>query len=330
MRALPALLFSASLLTAHAQPIPPLDGPPPETPLERLFSERESKEKFDEAVAAAKKAGATDQAVLEGKFLFNVDQHEDEAIAALLPEFEKQSAAFNLEESEIFSTVEDWLAVFEYVKAIAALKDGDKDAFKKHITEAFWLSPRQGAAFAPHIDRLRLEEAMGAVRIDFSQKYPQLLPGDPPIPLSEQIAGKKALLLHFWSPWSRECEESMPDFIITAAELLKNDIAVASVLPENSTDAQIEARELVKQLGDKALGGWLVDKKQGSLNRLLRVQSVPNFVLISSDGGVLFNGHPADSTLWESLAKVNPSIVRPDAADDHDHGPGEDHDHDHE
>ena len=65
---------------------------------------------------------------------------------------------------------EDWLAVIEYVQAIAALKKGDKAAFKTHITEAFWLSPRQASAFAPHIDRMRLEEAMRAVKIDFETK----------------------------------------------------------------------------------------------------------------------------------------------------------------
>src|SRR5690606_11593641 len=130
----------------------------------------------------------------------------------------------------------------EYVQAIAALKKDDKTAFKKHITEAFWLSPRQGAAFAPHIDRLRLAEAMAAVKIDFPRVALRPLSGGEAVTLGSITEGKKALLLHFWSPWSRECEASMPDFSATARELLARDFAVVSILPENSAKVLDDAR----------------------------------------------------------------------------------------
>ena len=56
---------------------------------------------------------------------------------------------------------------------------------------------------------------MRAVKIDFAIKLVPLAAGEP-VALVKLIAGKKALLLHFWSPQSRECEASLPDFVATA------------------------------------------------------------------------------------------------------------------
>ncbi len=191
----------------------------------------------------------------------------------MLPELLKQRDVFKLEDSAIFGVKEDWLAVIEYVQAIAALGKGDKDAFKKHITEAFWLSPRQASAFAPHIERLRLDECMRVVKIDFTAKLVPLAPGDP-VALEQLIAGKKALLFHFWSPLSRECEAAMPDFVATAAALSANDIAVVSLLPDDSPKLLTEARAMLHPLGAKPPGAWLIDC-QGETVRTRAADSEP-------------------------------------------------------
>ena len=47
---------------------------------------------------------------------------------------------------------------------------------------------------------------------------------------------KKAMILHFWSPASRECEASMPDFVITAKALGEKGIAVASIIPDSNPE----------------------------------------------------------------------------------------------
>ena len=44
---------------------------------------------------------------------------------------------------------------------------------------------------------------------------------------------------------------------------------------------------------------------------MLRIQSVPSMVLLSSDGRVIFNGHPSEDRLWDALAKLAPGIKRP-------------------
>jgi len=285
---------------------------PREAALEQLLIERESPEAFTAAIKAARNAGVGEQGILEARFLFHVDRGEDDQIAALTPEFLKRRDVFKIEESEIFATTEDWLAVTEYVQALAALQRNDNDAFKKHITEAFWLSPRQGAAFAPHIDRQRLAEAMKNVRIDFATRLVSLHQGEA-VPISKLNAEAPATLLHFWSPWSRECEATMPDFIATAIELTKHGIAVISILPEQSAEIRADALEIIKPLGAQPPGAWLLDHPKEPLGKSLRIQNLPTMVLLGIEGNVLFNGHPTDATLWKTLSEIAPDMARPAA-----------------
>lgn len=308
------MILAASCFAQDAKPAPEEDPyaslPPKRAALERMLSERGAPDALDAAIKKAREQGVSDQAILEARFLYHVDKREDDKIAAMLPEFLKRKDVFKLEDSEIFAVKEDWLAVVEYVQAIAALKKNDRDGFKKHITEAFWLSPKQGSAFAPHIDRLRLDEAMRSVKIDGAIKLPSLLANDP-LELATLLRERKAMLLHFWSPWSRECEASMPDFKVTATELEKHGVAVASVLAESTPEAAKDAKEIVAGLGDKPPGVWLLDREVDPLLRLLRIQNLPSMVLISADGGVLFNGHPSEDGLWQALSKMAPQVKRP-------------------
>ena len=289
--------------------------PPKKAALERMLSERDSPEAFEAAVKKARDLGVNDQAILEARFLYNVDRHEDDKLAEMLPEFLKRKDSFKLEDSEIFAVREDWLAVVEYVQAISDLGKNDRDGFKKHITEAFWLSPRQASAFAPHIDRMRMEEAMREVKLDPSIELGSLMAGEP-VSLAALMKDKKALLLHFWSPSSRECEASMPDFKVTAVELQKHGIAVASMLAEPTPETINDAKEIVQGLGKTPPGAWLVEPEKEPLHRILRIQSLPTMVLVSSEGRVLFNGHPSEDELWEALVKLAPGIKRPALKDE--------------
>ena len=284
-----------------------------EEALDNLLSERESPEAMDKVIAAARKTGISEQAILEARFLYHVDRRENEAIAKMLPDFLKQREAFKLEDSAIFGVKEDWLAVLEYVQAIDALGKDDRAAFKNHITEAFWLSPRQAAAFAPHIERMRLEESMRSVKLDFNLS---LLPlaSDSPVTLAKLIAGKNALLLHFWSPLSRECEAAMPDFAATAALLSNNGIAVVSLLPNKSPEILTPARTMIEPIAKSSTGAWLIDSEATPLARDLRILNLPTMVLVSNQGTILFNGDPTDHEFWETLNKIDSRITRPKSA----------------
>ncbi|WP_411825747.1 TlpA family protein disulfide reductase [Luteolibacter sp. AS25] len=285
---------------------------PKENAIEEILSERQSQEALDKAVAGARALGVPEQVILEARFLFHVDRAEDKEIANLLPAFRKQKELFNLTESEVFGSVDDWLAVTEYVEALAALDENDMDRFKHHITEAFWLSPRQGAAFAPHIDRIRLMDAMKSVRVDFDRKYLDVL-SDGSVSLGEVLGARRGVLLHFWSPWSRECEATLPDFLTTANHLISKDLAVVSILPETSQKVINDAKAMLKAAGEVIPGAWLVDTKKSPITNKLKVQSVPVVVLLGKEGEVLFNGHPTEEEFWKSLEKLNPEIMRPEA-----------------
>lgn len=309
------LVISASV-TAQAKP-PDIQELTPsaqrETALDNLLSERESTIALDKAIANARKSGVTEQAILEARFLFHVDRREDSALAAMLPEFLKQRDVFKIEDSAIFGVKEDWLAVVEYVQAIDALENGRLADFKTHITEAFWLSPRQASAFASHIDRLRLEESMRMVEIDLNTRL-TTLSGPDILALNSLTAGKKALIFHFWSPASSESEASMPDYIATAQYLTEKGLAMVSILPDDAPQLVADARAMIRPLGLNPPGAWLIDSKEKPFAQQLRVQNPPIFVVISNDGKVLFNGHPADPALWTALLEIDSQITRPQAA----------------
>jgi len=312
---LTAFLLGTPLLFAQLEE--PVETPltPKEDALEQILSERESQEALDKTIVEARKLGISDQAILEARFLFHVDRAEDAEIAALLPKFLEREEKFELSDSEIFGSVDDWQAVVEYVRAIAAMQKGDKDAFKHHITEAFWLSPRQGAAFAPHIDRMRLMDAMKAVRVDLEKLYPNTL-DDESTSLESILGDRKGLLLHFWSPWSRECEATLPDFFLTAEHLAEEGVAVISVLPETSAKVKTDAKAMLVSTEKKIPGAWIVDTKKAPISNKLRIQNVPAVVLLSPEGEVLYNGHPTNEDFWKALEKLSPEIKRPEMRDD--------------
>jgi thiol-disulfide isomerase/thioredoxin len=304
------LAFS-SFLSAQLKETDENKMTPQQEVMEQLFSERESAAALEKAIESARKVGISEQAILESKFLFHIDRAEDAEIANMLPQLLKQAENFKLAESEIFGSEDDWLAILEYVRAIAALQKGEQQAFKKHITEAFWLSPRQGAAFAPHIERLRLMDAMKEVKLDMDRKYLNTLDAES-TSLGKVMTDKKGMLLHFWSPWSPECEGTLADFFITAELLTKNGIGVASLLPEASEKVNKDAKTMLLATGKKIAGHWMVDAEKSPLSAQLKIQTVPAVVLIDATGKILYNGHPGNEEFWDLLEKLNPEIKRPE------------------
>lgn len=294
---------------------PPVENPSiREVALQNLLTERASLKDLEKAAIAARKAGVSEQAILEGRFLFHVDQNDDAAIAAMLPEFVKRRDNFKPAESAIFALTDDWLASVEYVQAIAALQNHDATAFKKHITEAFWLSPGQAAAFAPQVERARLSEAMRSVKIDFTIRAAPLAGTTEAPTLAKLIDGKKALLIHFWSPWSRECEASLDDFAATVALLSKHDIAILSLVSDQPADVRADTLEMIRPYIEKPFGTWGLDASESSLAQTLLVRNLPVMVLVSTEGRILFNGSPDDERLWNALHEITPDLQRPESS----------------
>ncbi len=310
-----ATLLSAGLvlltsLTSHlglAQEESPLGAK--EEILQTLFESRDEKA-FKAAAAAGRKAGVTEQAILEARFLFLVDQEDFKAVGALAPTLRKQRASFRIDDSVIFSVPEEFFAIIEYCYALGALEEGDLTRFRRHITEAFWLSPRQATAFAPHIDRLRRDRAIANLKIDLNEVF--LRQEDSREVTLKGLAGESThLVVHFWSPWSNETEAHLPDFLAMVEELGAHQIPVVSILIEAGNDALGEARKFRAALPGEGLGNWIVDNSDSSLARKLRVLDLPTITVLSAEGSVLFSGHPSEKQLWSTLQKVNPDLDRP-------------------
>ncbi len=279
--------------------------------LEKIFTLRES-EAFHLAMKEAKEANVHPQALLEAKFLYVVDTGSSSDIAALAKEMKQHNEDFSLQNSEIFSIPEDWLAVVHYTQALAALEQSDRTAFKAHITEAFWLSPRQGSAFAPHIEQLHLDDAMSEIQISKEQPFIYHTK-EGSTTFGELIQNKKALLIHFWSPWSRESEETFEHFIQIAEECRKHDIETISILADPSPEVMTDALSFIKGLPKTPSFQWIIDDKNKPLARTMRLQRFPNFVLLSEEGHVLFNGAANNNQLWVELTSLAPELSKPDS-----------------
>ncbi len=305
------LLITTFSLAQETTPAPPAD--PKEVAMEKLFASM-GEDSFPKALEQAAKAGIHPQVLLEARFLHFVDRRDNSAIAALAPEFIKLRDSFDPDTSEIFSVKEDWLAVVHYTQSLAALQKGDKAGFKKHITEAFWLSPRQAQAFAPHINRLRLDEAMAAITLDLTRVMQPQSDGKP-TPLGELMQGKKATLLHFWSPMSQEVQINLPDFVLTTKECKKQNIAVLSILVGHYPTLLEDAESFRKEDAAKAHCIWLKDSNKKSLATLFRITDIPTMVIVSPEGKILFNGHPSDPEFWKTIKKIAPKFKRPNSPD---------------
>ncbi|MBT8043930.1 MAG: hypothetical protein KJO79_03180 [Verrucomicrobiae bacterium] len=289
------------------RPQPPAD--PKALAMEKLFSNMGTDD-FAEALEEAKKADIHPQVILEARFLHLIDMRDTAGLAAMAPELLDKRDAFDPDNSEVFSVKEDWLAIIHYTQALAALQKGNKADFKKHITEAFWLSPRQGQAFAPHIDKLRLEEAMKSITLDPARVL-QAQDGSKPYSLGELMKGHKATVLHFWSPMSQEVQINMPDFVMTTQSCADQNIAVISVLVGRYPNIAEDAEIIRKEDAAKARCTWLVDSNKNTLANLLRVTDIPTMVIASSQGKIMFNGHPSDKNFWKTIQKIAPDFKRP-------------------
>lgn len=300
-----AFAFLLLGLSLHAQefdtPAPTL--PPKEAAMDALFAIPESQAQWDLAEAEARKQGVHEQTILEARFLYHVEHKNDQGIIELLPIWEKQEKAFTLDHSEIFATREDFLAVVEFARALKALGEKKREDFKKHITEALWLSPGQASAFTPYIENLRLSEHIQQTKIDlqtqltdFDQKNPQTL--------KARLGENRGLLLNFWSPWSPDCDTAMVDLSSSCPSLEKEKIVLASILVDGRTEILAEAKEFLKEQKAPLPGPQWLDLTKDSLASRLRVTDLPTVVLLSPEGKILFHGRPGDPRLMEKIATM--------------------------
>ncbi len=298
----------ALLFTLHAQEEEPpaLQLPPKEAAMDALFSIPATAPELAIAEQEARKHGVPEQSIFEARFLFHVEHKSDKGIIEMLPVWEKQEKVFSLDHSEIFATREDFLAVIEFSRALKALQENKRDEFKKHITEALWLSPGQASAFTPYIESLRLSEHIKQTNIDFASEVTDLEKQNS-LSLKSLLAENRALLLHFWSPWSADCETSLMDLSNVCPSLDKEKVALASLLVDGRTEILAEAKDFLKGQEKPLPGPQLLDRSKDSLAAQLRVTDLPALVLLSREGKILFHGKPSDEQLLEKIKQLPPA-----------------------
>lgn len=266
---------------------------------------------LNQAIEQGKKAGLPEQMFLEARFVFLVNEDDRAALAKLSTKLEAHLPKFSPDNTMLFAVEEDFASIVEYTKALAALEKNDTALFKKHITEAFWLSPSHAAQFAPLINDLRTKEAMNKITLDLNREFENQKSKGETKSLKSIANDSPAFLIHFWSPWVQQSMAAMEEISTVSETLIKNKIPVTSILLSSTDEAKKDAQTFLAGDGAKNPGHWLIDTETSSLGSLMRVSAFPTVVLVSREGKVLFNGDPADARLWDKLAGLNPTIVPP-------------------
>ena len=297
-----ALLFTTSLFAQNTDERDALVG--------ALFEARDVPS-FEKAFAAAQSGKIPKQILVEARFLHLVDFGDRAALAGFAPVLKAQLAKDEMKDSVIFAVKEDFMAVHQYTLALGALEKNDEAAFKKHITEAFWLSPSQAGVFGPHINEQRLTKKMAEVRLNLEREFDVQAKEAVRTSLKKELGDNLAIALHFWTPWAQESVNSFPDFLTTAEVLQKNKISVASILITGNAESRTDADSFLAEYKTTLPGSWLVDAKEDRLSNTLRIANFPTIVLISKDGSVIFHGDPGANEFWNQLKKLSPKIARP-------------------
>lgn len=302
---LPILL--ALSLRLHAQEQDTLQ---PDQLIEALMTAPDAAS-LNAAIENGRKAGLPQQMFLEAQFIYLVNQNDQAGLADLAPTLEAQLPKYSPDDTMIFAVKEDFESIIHYTKALAALEKKDTALFKKHITEAFWLSPAHASQFAPHIHEVRMNEFMSRVTLDLKRTFENQKKGNTKTSLNDVMGESPAFLIHFWSPWVQPSLLAMPEFGSVAEELIKNKIPVTSFLLAGTEESRLDATTFLAGDGAKLPGHWLIDTDKTSLASTLRVASFPSVVLVDRNGKILFNGDPANELLWKKLATLNPAIKKP-------------------
>lgn len=266
--------------------------------------------KFDAAVERANKLGIHQQIILEATFLYYVDTENYKGVASLHTEFQNHLAKFDLDESKIFATKEQWQSVIEYSLALQALEKDDQVNFKKHITEAYWLSPETAAAFSHHITVRRNKKLMQRVTITPDREM-LTLNTEKPITFKELIKDNDALILRFWSPWNQQLDTTYPLIDSAAMQCKGKRIAFASVLLENDEQLTANAKELIAEHKPALACQWLIDSNKKSFSKQLRISDLPTLIIITKEGKIAYHGTASNNRFWKTLTEINPEIKKP-------------------
>ncbi len=264
---------------------------------------------FAEAYEAAEAAGVGESDLLESKVLHLLGRGDLEAVMALVPAMEEHAENFRVGEDGFFTDLTQVLGLIENLKALIARQNQDWEAFERHAKEGFWKAPNLSQAFgmAELISETRadqaLKKAMAELKIPMEMAIASV--DGSTTTLAELSEGQKAILVDFWASWCGPCIALMPELKHKAEVLPSQSVPVAGMNTDR-TDPLEKARKVQEEHGMDM--PWLIEPETSPFSRVLMVDSIPRMVLISPDGGVLFNGHPMDPELVATLKSIGVTL----------------------
>lgn len=121
----------------------------------------------------------------------------------------------------------------------------------------------------------------------------------------------KVIVIDFWATWCGPCVASMPE-LDKLQDKFKDDVVVIGLSDEEES--------IVKKFSDGPRGKNIKYAKatdtKATINHALKVQGIPHVVILSTDGIVRWQGHPAaglDKAL-EAVVSVDPGVKARQAA----------------
>jgi thiol-disulfide isomerase/thioredoxin len=299
------LILTCLLLAGrlHAQDAPPPPLSEVDAAMESLFAEHDDNQSLDKAIARAREAGLDELVILDARYYDAISRKNIPLLEALAPELDKAAVNFDREKAINFTKPDEYRALAAHSRALVAESRGDKEAFRKELLDAVWLSPENATLFLENLMEIRRKESLANMKVDLTLSLER--EGGEPTTLAAALGGHQMIVLDFWASWCGPCMQAMEDLERKAAWLNKYNIAMATVNLDRDNQKEEAARIRKKFPVDIP---WFLEPETSPLSVPLEIDSIPRFVVIKPDGSLVFNGHPDDPDFLASLRKVMPAL----------------------